>query len=135
MNECSTLFFIKHWLNIRCTLTHEPVTTLHDNIEPIHDDRLKKIILKPWKGVLSIHLCVCVSVCLGATGHIFWPMNLIFGLNDPRHIRKKPTCVLFWVFFEIFIATLFMGIFRFFPYIPLLVNVFKLPVTVFHLGM
>ena len=47
--------------------------------------------------------------------HTFWPRNLIFGLNDPWDMRKKRI----FLFFEIFIFTLFIGIFRFFPYITL----------------
>ena len=67
-------------------------------IGPILDDRLKEKILKPWKGALSSHsvclsvcVCVCVCVCVRAraTGHIFWPWNLIFGLSDPWDMRKK----------------------------------------------
>ena len=49
------------------------------------------------------------------TGHSFSPRNLIFGLSDPWDMRKKR----FFLFFEIFIFTLFIGIFRFFPYITL----------------
>ena len=58
---------------------------------------------------------VCVSVRSRATGHTFWPRNLIFGLSDPWDMRKKRI----FLFFEIFIFTLFIGIFRFFPYITL----------------
>ena len=60
-------------------------------------------------------LSVCLSVCAQATGHTFWPRNLIFGLSDPWDMRKKRI----FLFFEIFIFTLFIGIFRFFPYITL----------------
>ena len=64
-------------------------------------------------------VCVCLSVCLcvcnRATEHTFWPRNLIFGLNDPWDMRKKSN----FLFFEIFIFTLFIGIFRFLPYITL----------------
>ena len=56
-----------------------------------------------------------MSVCARATGHTFWPRNLIFGLSDPWDMRKKRI----FLFFEIFIFTLFIGIFRFFPYITL----------------
>ena len=49
---------------------------------PILDDRLKEKLLKPWKGALSSH-SVCPCVCERATGHTFWPRNLIFGLSDP----------------------------------------------------
>ena len=37
--------------------------------------------------------------------------------------------------FEFFIFTLFIGIFRFFPYITLAFFVFKLPAIVFHVGI
>ena len=40
---------------------------------------------------------VCLSVCLRATEHTFWPRNLIFGLKDPWDMRKK----LNFLFFEI----------------------------------
>ena len=58
---------------------------------------------------------MCLCVCAQATGHTFWPRNLIFGLSDPWDMRKKRI----FLFFEIFIFTLFIGIFRFFPYITL----------------
>ena len=49
-------------------------------------DMLKEKILKPWKGVLSIHFRVCLSVCISvrkrATGNSFLPRNLILGLSD-----------------------------------------------------
>ena len=68
---------------------------------------------------VCVCVCVCVSVCLcvcgRATGHTFRPRNLIFGLNDPWDMRKK----YIFLFFEIYIFTLFIGIFRFFPYITL----------------
>ena len=74
---------------------------------------------------LSVCLCVCVSVCLcvctRATEHTFWPMNLIFGSSDPWDMRKKRI----FLFFEIFIFTLFIGIFRFFPYITLVIFCFQ----------
>ena len=87
-------------------------------VGPILDDRLKEKILKSWKGALSSHFRVCLSVCLSvrlsvrprAAGHTFWPKNLIFGLSDPWEMRKKRI----FLFFEIFIFTLFIGIFRFF---------------------
>ena len=53
----------------------------------------------------------CLSVCPRATGHTFWPRDLIFGLSDPWTWEKT----IFFLFFEIFIFTLFIGIFRFFP--------------------
>ena len=84
---------------------------------PILDDRLKGKFLKPWKGVLCVHFRVCPSVCPRATGHIFRhrPRNLFFWSNDPWDMRKKHIFLVF--FLEIFIFTLFMGIFRFFSYI------------------
>ena len=67
-------------------------------------------------------------VCPRATGHTFRPRNLLFGLNNPWDMRKK-FCFLF---FEIFLFTLFIGIFRCFSFY----NTCKfLSVTVFHLGM
>ena len=91
-------------------------------IGPILDERLKGKILKPWKGALSsqsvcpsVCLSVRLSVCERATGQTFWPRNLIFGLSDPWDMRKKRI----FLFFEIFIFTLFIGIFRFFPYITI----------------
>ena len=64
-----------------------------------------------------------VSVCLSvrATEHTFWLSNLIFGLSDPWDMRKKSI----FLFFEIFIFTLFIGIFRFFPYITLVNFLFQ----------
>ena len=91
---------------------------LAEIIGPILDDRLKEKIPKPWKGALSSH-SVCLSVCpcvrKQSAGHIFLPRKLIFVLNDPCDMRKKRI----FLFFEIFIFTLFIGIFRFFPYITL----------------
>ena len=105
------------WLkNIKRTLTL---------IEPILNDRLKEKFLKPWKGVLCIHfrvcLSVCVCVCTWATEHTFWHRNVIFGSSDPWDMRKKRI----FLFFEIFIFTLFIGIFRFFPYITLVFFCFQ----------
>ena len=91
------------------------------NIGPILDDRLKEKLLKPWKGALCSHFRVCLSVRARATGHTFWPRNLIFGLSDPWDMRKKRI----FLFFEIFIFTLFIGIFRFFPYITLVIFCFQ----------
>ena len=76
----------------------------------------KEKILKPWNGVLCIHFSVCLCVCSRATEHTCWPWNLIFGLNDPWDMKKK----LFLLMFEIFIFTLFIGIFQLCPYIALL---------------
>ena len=42
------------------------VLYIHD-IGPILDNRLKETFLKPWKGVLSIYVCVCLSMCVRAT--------------------------------------------------------------------
>ena len=58
-------------------------------VGPILDDRLKEKLLKPWKSAHSSHFRVCPSVRTQATGHTFWPRNLIFGLNDPWDMRKK----------------------------------------------
>ena len=63
--------------------------------------------------------------------HIFWPRNLVFGLNDPWDMRKKRI----FLFLEILIFTLFIGIFRFFSLYNICNIFFKLPVTVFHLGI
>ena len=46
------------------------------------------------------------SVCTRDTEDTFWPRNLIFGSSDPCNMRKKRI-----FFFEIFIFTLFIGIF------------------------
>ena len=67
-----------------------------------------------------------MSVYERATGHTFWPRNLIFGLNNPWDMRKKRI----FLFFEIFIFTLFIGIFRFFPYITLVNLCFQILNTV-----
>ena len=83
-------------------------------IGSILDERLKEKNPETLKGCPQQSLCVSVCVC-GLQGHIFWPRNLIFGLNDPWDMRKKRI----FLFFEIFIFTLFMDIFRFFPYITL----------------
>ena len=43
---------------------HHHLMHVSPAIGPILDgDRLKDKILKPWKGVLCIHFCVCESVC------------------------------------------------------------------------
>ena len=55
-------------------------------VGPILDDRLKEKLLK---GALCSHFQVYLSVCSRATGHTFWPRNLIFGLIDPWDMRKK----------------------------------------------
>merc|ERR1711923_229321 len=75
--------------------------------------------------LLSIDFSIlCLPlVCARATGHIFWPRNLIFGLSDPWDMKKKPH----FLFFEIFIFTLFIGIFRLFPYITLVNFWFQAP--------
>ena len=77
------------------------------------ENRLKGQNLETLKGCPLVTLSVCLSVCELATGHTFWPRNLIFGLSDLWDMRKK----LIFLFFEIFIFTLFIGMFRFFPYI------------------
>ena len=100
-------------------------TKFYQLIGPILDDRLKEKLLKPWKGALCFHFRVCPSVCLcvrnRAKEHIFRPRNLIFWLSDPWDMRKKRI----FLFFEIFIFTLFIGIFRFFPYITLVIFWFQ----------
>ena len=48
-------------------------------------------------------LCVCVSVCSQATGHSFWPRNLIFWHNTPWDI---------FLFFEILIFGPLRALFR-----------------------
>ena len=42
-------------------------------------------------SVVTLSVCpsVCVCVRARATGHTFWPTNLIFGLSDPWNKRKK----------------------------------------------
>ena len=64
---------------------------------------------------------VCPFLRTRATDHSFWPRNLIFGSSDPWDMRKKRI----FLFFEIFIFTLFIGIFRFFPYITLVHFLFQ----------
>ena len=117
------LFFFGYWHNSLCE--DEQLYWHIHVIGPILDDRLKKKLLKPWKEALCIHFRVCVSVrlsvCTRATEHTFWPMNLIFGSSDPWDMRKKRI----FLFFEIFIFTLFIGIFRFFPYITLVIFCFQ----------
>ena len=56
-----------------------------------------------------------VNFLFQSTDHSFWARNLIFGLSYPWDMRKKRI----FLFFKIFIFTLFIGIFRFFPYITL----------------
>ena len=79
---------------------------------PFLDDRLKEKNPETLKEC-SLYSLSCLSVCVRATGHTFWPRNLIFGLSDPWDMRKKRI----FLFFEIFIFTLFIGIFRLLPYI------------------
>ena len=75
---------------------------------PILDDRLKEKILKPWKGGHSSHFRVCLCVCdLLAYQPNFWV--------ERSDMKKKSV----FLFFKILIFTLFMEIFRFFPYIIL----------------
>ena len=91
----------------------------NQGIAPILDDRLKEKSWNPERVptvvTLSVRLSVRLSVCKHATGHTFSTKNLIFGLNNPWDMRKKRI----FLFFEIFIFSLFIGIFRFFPYITL----------------
>ena len=85
-------------------LEHYKDTVCVGRVGPILDHRLKENSRNPERvpSVVTF-VCVCVSVYTRATGHTFWPRNLIFGLNDPWDMRKKS-----------FIFTLFIGIFRFF---------------------
>ena len=71
----------------------------------------KKKKLKPRKGAHSSHT-VYVCVRKQATGRTFWHGNLIFGLTDPWDMWKKRNVL----FFEIFIFTLFVGIFSILSY-------------------
>ena len=82
-------------------------------VGPILDDRLKEKFLKPWKGVLCNHfcVCVCVSVCTRATEHIFWARNLFFGSSENWDMRKK------WIFCFLKFSFLrfLLAFFDFFP--------------------
>ena len=51
-----------------------------------------------------------LSVCSQATGHNFWPKNLIFWLRAPWDMRRKRN----FLFFEILKIDIFRCIFRFF---------------------
>ena len=51
-----------------------------------------------------------ILVCSHATGHNFWPRNLIIWLRAPWDMRKKRI----FLFFEILKIDIFRGIFRFF---------------------
>ena len=53
---------------------------------------------KLWKGVLSFHFRVCLSVCVQTTRHIFWSRNLIFGLSDPWDMRNYHFYTFYWHF-------------------------------------
>ena len=77
-------------------------------VGPILDDRLKEKLMKPWKGAHSSHFRMCPSVRKWAIEQIFWPSNLISC--DPLDMRKKRI----FSFFETFIFTLFICIFRYF---------------------
>ena len=52
-----------------------------------------------------MYLSVRPSVRARATGHTFWPRNLIFGLSDPWDMRKENT---FFVFQNVHIYTFYM---------------------------
>ena len=79
-------------------------------VEPLISDHRQKLErLKPWYGSQSLKpLCVCLSVCSQATGHSFWPRNLIFWHNTPWDMRKKRN----FLFFEILIFGPFRALFR-----------------------
>ena len=64
---------------------------------------------------LSVCLSVCVSVCPGATAYTVWARDLKFGHSTLLVTLKKWN----FLFFEILIFTLFIGIFVFFSYITL----------------
>ena len=64
----------------------------------------------PWDLRKKLLCCWKCLVSTQATGHSFSPRNVIFGLRDPWDMRKKRI----FLFFVIFIFTLFIGIFRFF---------------------
>ena len=66
-----------------------------------------------WKaealiGFSVFKTSVCVSVCSQATGHSFWPRNLIFWHNTPWDMRKKRN----FLFFEILIFGPLRALFR-----------------------
>ena len=82
-------------------------------IGPILDYKLKDKILKPERVPTVVTLCVRMSVRLSACLSV--NMLLIFGWSDPWDMKKKRM----FLFFEIIIFTLFMGIFLFCPYITL----------------
>ena len=67
----------------------------------------RKKILRPDR-VSSVF--TFLSVCLRATGHIFWARNLIFWFRSPWDIKKKRN----FLFFQILKIDVFWGIFRFF---------------------
>ena len=82
----------------------------HIYIGPLLDDRLKENLKNPetLKGC-PLYSLSCLSVCLRATEHTFWPRNLIFGLKDPWDMRKKRN----FLFFEILKNGIFRTIFTF----------------------
>ena len=84
----------------------------------LHPCILGRSLMIGWRKTFwnleRVPAVVTVSVCAWTTGHIFWPRNLIFRLNDPWDIRKKCNVL----FFEIFISTL-LWTFFIFPYITL----------------
>merc|ERR1711923_173543 len=79
----------------------------------IDNNIVVKFVVVVMSVCLSVCVFVCLSVCARATGHTVWPRNLIFGLSDSWDMRKKQI----FLFSKIYIFTLFIGIFRFFPYI------------------
>ena len=78
-----------------------------------------KMVINSWNPKRVPSIVTFVSVCLSVRSRAtVWPRNLIFGLSDTWDI---------FLFFEIFIFTLFIGIFRFFPYITLVNFWFQAP--------
>ena len=66
-----------------------------------------------WKaealiGFSVVKTSVCLCVCSQATGHSFWPRNLIFWHNTPWDMRKKHN----FLFFEILIFGPLRALFR-----------------------
>jgi len=69
--------------------------------------------LKGWASIGTqfpfwVCLSVCLSVCSQATGHSFWPRNVIFWHNTPWDMRQKGN----FLFFEILIFGPLRALFR-----------------------